>query len=190
MSSDHQPPDSVTPARTIAGVQLTYDDLLDGARAHFRAAIRRRRVLVIVALMVAAAFAFGTWVIPSGDPDPTTGIVSGVVVLAYLCGLAGLLYLVSVPRGVRKVWRQNKVLHETMEVSWEGGRYRVSGENVNSDMPWSYYLGWRETPTIVQLYYSPANYQILPKRHLDAAQQGDLRRTLAEAGVEEKRGPV
>lgn len=172
---------------TITGIRLTEDDLLEGATRQYAAGIMRPRVLLFATLLAIGGFAFGAYILPARAPDFRLGLLGSLAVLAYFYGVLGMIYLVA-RRGVRRQWRENKLVQQTIDVAWNAKSYKVQGESANSDLPWSYYKGWRETPNLFLLYYSPVNYQILPKRYLSAQEQSDFRETVAAGGVTERKG--
>lgn len=187
VSAKHASMTAQTDQPQVSGIELTQDDLLEGATRQYAAAIMRRRVVAFAILVALGGFAFGAYVVPARGSNLGIGLIVMAGALAYFYGLMGVIYLV-VRRGIRRQWRENQLLHETVDVAWSGHGYKVVGENVRSDMPWSYYRGWRETRNLFLLYFSPVNYQILPKRYLSAEQEADLRRNLAAGGVRERKG--
>jgi hypothetical protein len=123
-----------------------------GARLHLARAMRDRRTRLRLALL---------W------------LVATIVIFAF--GLP----LVLAPLVIRQRFRREALLREPVVAHWDEAAYRAHQAGVESRVAWGTYVAWDESPDLFVLFLSDYNFQLLPKRALDAAQIDDLRTLLA-----------
>ncbi|UNK41586.1 YcxB family protein [Luteimonas sp. S4-F44] len=154
-----------------------------GARVHLLRAMRDRRtrlrlmLLWLVATLVVSGIALilGTpWSELAGDL-PWIALVAAATILGFAFGLPLLL----APLLVRQRFRREPLLREPVIAHWDEAAYRARQGGVESRVAWGTYVAWQESPDLFVLFLSDYNFQLLPKRALDAAQVDDLRMLLA-----------
>lgn len=96
-----------------------------------------------------------------GFDEVAAGMIGGV-----LGGVIGywILRTLIFPWKARKIFDQQKSLHESGEFSWSEEGLSVKAETASSLTPWNNYSRWRENNDVFNLYHSDAIFQIFPKR--------------------------
>ncbi len=126
--------------------------------------IRRRNYLLLVSMLVPA------------------GVVAlylnlGVLGSSILGGLVGgfvgywLQRLLYIPWRARRVYLQQKSLHDAFEIEWSDAGLSYRSKSGFSVTPWKNYLRWRENEVVFNLYHSDVLYQVFPKRALTSASE-------------------
>ncbi|OWJ63840.1 YcxB family protein [Inquilinus limosus] len=165
--------------------QFTEDDLIAAARLHVWTALTSRKaLLLLVVVVIGAGLIVSTLLSGSGRPD-----LQGVVATAVVGVPAALaiLHYMSLPQNARRMYRQQKSLHETLAVEWSEDGMSWDGQTGYTRIPWNHYVKWCEDHRLLLLYHSDRLHQMLPKRVLPPAGIDSIRSSLVKAGVPEFR---
>jgi YcxB-like protein len=142
------------------------------------------------------------WFVPIGalagvtialfDSKPTPGgaVLFGVALLLWLCGLVlvfyGFMRFFWLPRFAKRVFAQQKELHENTEISWGPDGFTAANSTGRTTLPWADFHGWKRGKTMLLLYRSEAMFNFLPLAEPAYARAADeMIRHLRAAGVEE-----
>jgi hypothetical protein len=159
-------------------VRLDYvaDDYVAAMKLHGRWPMRR--LLVGVGVGIAAAVAL--IVLPSAWPAvAAAGVLGGVIGWLICYALSWLFYL---PWKARRMFGQQKSLHETYELAWDDEGLSMRGRLGQGRTPWNDYLKKKENERIVLLYQSDLLFQMLPRRAFTAVQMQALQPYLERIG--------
>jgi len=143
--------------------------------------VRRFRMisaLFLAALSVAAATAACARLI---DTDWTIFVL---IALGWMLWLA-ILYRTKMgfPRTWRKIYNQQRSLHEPRELSWSADGFRLDSPSSHRTARWRELVGWKEDGETLLFLYSDVVIDILPKRQFRDEEVADLRDRLAAAAV-------
>ncbi|ASR42271.1 hypothetical protein BEN78_01465 [Xanthomonas citri pv. mangiferaeindicae] len=154
-----------------------------GARVQLLRAMRDRRtrwrltLLWLVGTLVVSGLAriLGIpWSELAGDL-PWIALVAAATILGFAFGLPLLL----APLAVRQRFGREALVREPVVAHWDEAGYRARQGGVESRVAWGSYVAWQESPDLFVLFLTDNNFQLIPKRALDAAQVEDLRMRLA-----------
>ncbi len=134
------------------------DDYVSALGLHATWSLRRWLVHVALAF-VAAVVLFVSF---PGWPAILAGGVLGGAVGSLVCyGLSRTFYL---PWKARRMFAQQKSLHDGYELTWDEDGLSIRGRRGQGATPWSEYLRKKENERLVLLYQSDVLFQMLPKR--------------------------
>jgi hypothetical protein len=68
-----------------------------------------------------------------------------------------------IPWRARRLYRQHKGLHETIEFSWNPEAVSLRAASGASSTPWSHYRRCREGNSVFLLYLTDSMYHVIPK---------------------------
>lgn len=159
-------------------VRLDYvaDDYVAAMKLHGRWPVRRLLIGVGIGLAAAAAL----FVLPRAWPAvAVAGVLGGVIGWLICYALSWLFYL---PWKARRLFVQQKSLHETYELAWDDEGLSMCGRLGQGRTPWDAYLKKKENEAIVLLYQSDLLFQMLPLRAFTAAQRQSLQPYLERVG--------
>ncbi len=110
-------------------------------------------LLVVVAVLGFFAFQLNHGVLAAGLWGGCVGGIVGHWIQRIYC----------IHIGAKKIYKQQKTLHEAFTCSWSDDCLLVSGGSSSSKTPWHNYMRWRENDSVFLLYHSDALFQIIPK---------------------------
>ncbi|KLJ00371.1 YcxB family protein [Luteimonas sp. FCS-9] len=154
-----------------------------GARVHLLRAMRDRRTrLRLTLLWLAATLVATAFLVLRDVPWPEVlghlpWLALGVA--AAVLGFAFGLPLVLTPLVVRQRFRREALLREPVVAQWDEAAYRARQGGVESQVAWRTYVACQESRDLFVFFLSDYNFQLVPKRALDAAQVDDLRTLMA-----------
>lgn len=155
----------MTPVRLI----LTQEDYVDALELHARWSTRRLLTCLAVA---AAAIAAGLAVLPAWPVVIFGGVAGGVLGLLVCRALSRWFFL---PRLGRRVYMQQKSLHECHDLEWSEEGLSMRNARAHAVTPWDAYLRKKEDDKLVILYQSDLLFQMLPWHALSAEERQSLR---------------
>lgn len=168
-----------------ASFNLTELDLRRANRLNALASLREPKTLRALALL------WGVSLLPAaGFFLTTTGataelrdgmLLFALAVTAVIAFVAVGVPLLVGPSVIRRRFREEKLLRQPVSVSWDEQVFEAEQPGVQNRLAWRDYLRFREDEHVFLLMLSSANFQILPKRALSAAQIEDLRQELSRA---------
>lgn len=167
---------------------LTLEDYIGANRLHWRASYKRPRTYrtwLWVMLFYGVLFlAIGQSFRPHDIAVAAIVAVAGGIGAMIVCGLIGLLAL---PGRSRRLFAQQKTLHQEQRVSIEEDVIRFEGANFHLTHPWSDFPRWNESSRFILLYISDNAFHILPARALTVDARASTRQALEKAGVRKDR---
>lgn len=122
---------------------------------------------LFVVLLAVIAFVLGVRDIARGKGDIWD--VIGLPAIAY----PPLWYFVFLPRRIRKLYKQQRALHETHDVTFDEAGIATTYAFAKGVMPWSHVHKWRESEDLFLVYHSDAMFSIFPKRDFLPASDAD-----------------
>lgn len=149
-------------------MQLQDGDYLAALRLHAR---WTRRRWIITALVMLAAAVVGWASFPHWPAVAAGAVVGGIIGSVVWRGVAWWWYL---PRLARRVFAQQRILHESMEVAWSEAGLSMRQPQASSITSWANYLRRRQDERVLLLYHSEVLFQMLPRRAFDAIQWQQL----------------
>lgn len=167
-------------------IQLTESDYLDAQALHMKSS--RRRAMLFWSVILGFALA-GIWVLIYGRGSLSNPQLAGVLGGTIGGVVGGILTTLAVrhlylPRGYRRVFRQQKSLQLPFHLSWSDDGFVSENEQGSLKTRWSDIVNWKENEQLFVLYVSDLMFHILPKRafpdeHTISAFRGRLARTTA-----------
>ncbi|MFC4822086.1 YcxB family protein [Dokdonella ginsengisoli] len=159
-------------------VRLDYvaDDYVAAMKLHGRWSTRRLLVSVGTGAVAAIALFF---LPPAWPAVAAAGVLGGAIGMLVCYALSWLFYL---PWKARRMFGQQKSLHETYELAWDDEGMSIRGRLGQGTTPWDSYLKKKENERIVLLYQSDLLFQMLPRRAFTAVQMQALQPYLERVG--------
>ena len=143
---------------------LNADDYVAAQRLHLRQWRKRQR-------MILGVFAAIGIIVMTIGPFLLGAILFGAGAGGFFGEL--LLYTRSWPRAWRKLFAQQKALHESFRYGWDETGLHISTPLSHALRPWPYYLKHIEDEEILLLYHSDAMFELIPKRWPEHARLPD-----------------
>ncbi len=158
--------------------QLTWQDYMHAQHLHTRR-VWWQQVIWYVAIAALAA-GFLSAIVPDVRANGMTVVwdyiwLPIVVVIALL-----LFYYVFLPRSVRQLYEQKKELSAPFEYEATPDSLTISNQFGRSQRPWADFIRWKEDKNFILLYFSEAQFVIVPKRLCTPQQLEELRARLGE----------
>ncbi|WP_343313882.1 YcxB family protein [Brucella sp. BE17] len=163
---------------SVGPIQLTAEDLANAARLNLRQAIFARKFLfrfvaiILVAGLISCIFYYHA--IARTLPLGVVFMIGAVGTATFVLTLSGLTYL-SASRQTRKIFKQQKNLHQPYTLNWNDSRLELTSEVGNARFSWNDFLKIREDSQNILLYESENLYRLIPKRFLTEDQIISLR---------------
>jgi hypothetical protein len=88
-----------------------------------------------------------------------------------------------IPWRARRVFRQQKTLHRTCELSWDSNGLHAKDGNGEYRHLWSDFVRWREGERLIVLNLSDAMFLMVPKRAFTEEKTLDAFRELVRSHV-------
>ncbi|WP_447727904.1 YcxB family protein [Sphingomonas koreensis] len=163
---------------------LTADDYVAAMRLHMTRAFYRNKLIklaVIMGLLYAALvfFILGQWTWLYVGIAVAAGTIAATVIML---GIAAANHLL-LPRRSRRIYTQQKSLHDEFEFSWDEAGFDLSTQSARSRHPWADFRHWAEGPDGIIVYQSDALFNMLPKRAFSEDTLADIRERLRQAEV-------
>lgn len=166
-----------------AVVTLNELDLRRAGRLHVWSSIRDPRVVIRIALLWAGAMvALVVFLGLAGMPWPELHAalpVFALVMAGVTFGFAFVFPLLIGPLVIHRRFRQDKLLRQAAEVSWNEDTYEVIQPGAHNRFAWTDYSKWRDGRHTFMFFRSDYTYQVLPKRVLTQEQIDDISRILS-----------
>ena len=168
---------------------LTADDYVAATRLHMTRAFYRNKLIKLTLVMgllyaVLAFVVMGEWTWPYAAVAAGLGSVAAVIV--------GLGIAVSnhilIARRSRRIFAQQKSLHDEFEFSWDETGFDLSTQSARSRHDWADFRQWAEGADGIILYQSDALFNMLPKRAFSEDALTDIRERLGQAAVRQLTG--
>jgi hypothetical protein len=164
----------LTDARVIeANGLLSATDLAAAWRLH-GAKANRNFLMIDLALVVVGLCGWAWWQTDLGMM--LTAI--GVVCLGLHLASSRLLL-----RRARRLFAQQKSLHGTKHYHFDAEGVQIRDDTGHAMRPWSYYRRWQEDHDVFVLYQSDLIMELMPKRWLAGADDGDALRERLRACI-------
>lgn len=168
---------------------LTADDYAAANRLHLTRAFYRNKLLRLAAIMglLYAALIFfilGQWTWLYAAIAAGSGAVAAAIIMLCIAATNHIL----IPRRARRVYAQQKSLHDEFEFSWDEAGFDLSTHSARSRHLWADFRHWAEGPDGFILYQSDALFNMLPKRAFSEEALADIRGRLNQAGVRQLKG--
>jgi hypothetical protein len=161
-------------------MQITFElreqDFVEAYKTHCsRGPSSKWRKAIWFVFLVVFLGAFILWAIARNTTDISNYVVLAVLAVGWFVVIRWFQH-----RSMRKQFRDQPGAHGPRTVTFdaEGAHWRWDGGS--SDVAWKNYMRWLEGEKQVLIYNSPANFSMLPKRALDAAQLSELREMLEQ----------
>ncbi len=150
-------------------VQLTVEDYIHARRL----SMRPRRWLRIVGYVVLALFTvFIVWVgyegFVLGKPQKDFWMIIGLV--AYLL----VIYYVLIPWRTKRIFRQQKTLHQPIELEFTDTHFFGSSPHGTFKMGWSDFHKWKKDDHSILVYQSAALMHMIPIRAFQSSADIEL----------------
>lgn len=170
---------TLPPGHPFVRFTLTAEDYANALRLHMRRywATRWGPKLFMLVVFVGAILAMVLTEFHEGWTSAAIGGMIGAVIVPLLA------YYVFIPRQARKVYAQQKTLHQPVEASWDETGYTASTETVSSVVVWTDYYGWSLDDKMVLFMQSQALFQMLPRHALTDVQLADLTDAVERSGL-------
>ncbi|WP_332712431.1 YcxB family protein [Pelagibacterium mangrovi] len=170
---------TLPPGHPFVRFTLTAEDYANALRLHMRRywVTRWGPKLFMLVVFVGAILAM----VLTGFDELWTSMAIGGMIGAVILPL--LAYFVFLPRQARKVYAQQKTLHQPVEASWDEAGYTASTETVTSVVVWTDYYGWSLDDRMVLFMQSQVLFQMLPRQALTDAQLADLIEAVERSGL-------
>lgn len=169
---------SLPPDHPFTRFTLTAEDYANALRLHMRRYWATRwtpKLTVLVIFLIAIA------ILVTSSSDLWTFAAIAVMISAAAAPVAR--YFFDLPRQARKVYAQQKTLHQPIDASWTPDAYVTTAEDAASTIGWGEYYGWSADEKVVLLMQSQALFQMLPRRALSESQMSDLLATIQSSGL-------
>lgn len=168
---------------------LTADDYVAATRLHMTRAFYRNKLakLTLIMGLIYAVLAFvvmGEWSWPYAAVAAGLGAVAAVIVALGIAATNSIM----VARRSRRIYAQQKSLHDEFEFAWDETGFDLSTQSARSRHNWADFRHWAEGPDGIILYQSDALFNMLPKRAFSEDALADIREGLRQAKVRQLAG--
>lgn len=164
---------------------LTADDYVEATRLYAARTSRHGPWIVVgVIWLIYAGLAFliiDEWDWRSGAASAALGAAVAALVLM-------LLYRFTIPRRSRRIFAQQKSLHDEIEAKWDEAALDLATSSARSRHRWADFLKWTEGQNVILLYQSDAVFNMLPKRAFSPEALTEIRENLMREKVRQLTG--
>lgn len=157
---------------------LTADDFLSAQKLHIRRHFLKLPMLFVYAVCL-IFLAVGLFF-----PPASSGL--RILVLGFPLAMGGFIlfnHFVMLPYRTRKIFSQQKTLHEPVDAQWDEEGYAAASGNVSGLIKWTQYHRLDFNELIILLYQSDTLFQMLPRRALTQNQFDDFIALAKTAGL-------
>lgn len=163
---------------------LTADDYVAAARLHITRAFYRNKLIKLALIMgllyaVLAFAVMGQWTWRHAAGAAGLGAIAAVIIAL---GIAATNHIM-VARRSRRIYAQQKSLHNEFEFSWDETGFDLAAQSARSRHNWADFRQWAEGPDGIILYQNDALFNMLPKRAFSEEALADIRERLDRAKV-------
>lgn len=165
--------------------QITADDLVHAYRLHLWRRYNGKYLLKsfsIVAIVYVVLLVGGVQV-ASGHFPEWRHVWMAVGIAAIVSIGVPLLNHLVLPRMARKIYDQQRTLHQLHTVIFHGDRFVVETPTSRDEIRYADLIHWSEDRRMILLYQSLAMFRVVPKCGLDEGQLAFLHRLLLHNGV-------
>ncbi len=154
-----------------AGFQPSEDDLLAAKRLHFRQSLKSRRVLVAFLVVSAGCAAVGVGVVWERDRAAALsagvgGLIGGMLFFALLLFAS----YVALSRRARRIYAQQKTLHEPIVVEWNDEGIAFTSSRGFGRYRWADFIRIVQDRDMFVFLHNEELMNFLPKRALSPEQ--------------------
>ncbi|AYQ42184.1 hypothetical protein BLA9940_00381 [Burkholderia aenigmatica] len=165
--------------------QLTEEDLVHAYRLNLRRKYNWKYLLTTFAIMVIAYIVifFGGFRVVTGAWLEWRNVwwIAGIAAVVSI-GVP-LLYHLMLGRVARKIYSQQKTLHQPHTVIWRSECFIVESPTSHEEFRFADLIHWSEDRDAILLYQSALMFRLIPKRVLAEPQVAILHQTLLQNGV-------
>lgn len=151
------------------------DDLVAANRAYFRSSLRTRRMLKSYLL---GGLVFGVIAVGLDWQEPVkakvTTLVDGVLFWTLLLSLILAFNYALLPRRVRRIFVQQKALHDEVAIHWTDESISFESGRGSSRFVWSDFIRIADNKAAIVMLQSDALFNFIPKRALSADQVASI----------------
>ncbi|MEM8695122.1 MAG: YcxB family protein [Pseudomonadota bacterium] len=163
---------------------LTERDAVDATKLFYRRQMfgRSKPMVFLIVVIIAAV----TVLVGLGEADRVLDnsllqILISVIILVVI--VIAIFYLFFVAPMARKNYRQTKLLHGEVEISWTPEAITFAGDWGSTIIAWGDYHKWAENERLFVLFQSDALFNILRKDALGPEASLEIRQLLERASV-------
>lgn len=170
---------TILPSHPFIRFTITARDYADALRLHTRRSWATRWELKLFLL---AVYALGILaMVLSGFDALLTSIAIGGMLAAP--AVPAFTYFVYIPRLARRVYAQQKSMHQPVEASWTDESYTASSGTTSGTVAWTDYYGWSVDDRMVLFMQSQLLFQMVPRHGLTREQTDDLIAHVERSGL-------
>ncbi len=162
-----------TPVDVIGAYRLFYISSLRSGRT--------LRGLLIPAVVCAAVYGFLVWYLCGCISEVPLACLAG---FAFWSGGVGIVLLgnyLHVPRRARRIYAQQKALHDVMVITWDDNEITLTSTRGVGSYNWSDFLKARRNEQALLLFQSDAAFNFIPMRVLTTEQADGIMASFARA---------
>ena len=165
--------------------QITADDLVHAYRLNLwrryngKALLKSFATLAIVYVVLLVG---GVRVASGHFPEWRHVWMAAGIAAVVAIGVPVLNHLIM-PRAGRKIYDQQRALHQRYTVIFEGDRFVVETPTSRDEIHYADLIHWSEDRQMILLYQSAVMFRVVPKRVLDDGQLAFLHQALLRNGV-------
>ncbi|OED15186.1 hypothetical protein A9Z05_15005 [Burkholderia sp. A2] len=170
---------------TEAVFQITADDLVHAYRLHLWRRYNWKYLLksfAIVTIVYVVLLVGGLRLASGHFPEWRYVWMAGGIAAVAAIGVPVLNHLI-LPRAGRKIYDQQRTLHQVHTVIFQRDRFIVETPTSRDDIHYADLIHWSEDRQMILLYQSSVMFRVVPKRVLDDGQVAFLHRVLLQNGV-------
>jgi hypothetical protein len=162
--------------------RLTADDYIDAQRLNLRPGKRLRIFLycVLPPIGLGSAFILYDWIrgAPLIKHDSLIGLLVPFITFVVL-----LRWYVLLPSYTRRVFKQQKTLHDKIVFDFNTEGMRAEALHGASHVPWSHFHKWKANGRVLVLFQSDLLMNLVPLRALSDSASREALLALVENGV-------
>ncbi|MET3212744.1 UNVERIFIED_ORG: hypothetical protein ABIC48_000487 [Burkholderia territorii] len=170
---------------TEAVFQITADDLVHAYRLHLWRRYNAKYLLksfAIVTIVYVVLLVGGLRLASGHFPEWRYVWMAAGIAAVVAIGVPVLNHLI-LPRAGRKIYDQQRTLHQVHTVIFQRDRFIVETPTSRDDIHYADLIHWSEDRQMILLYQSSVMFRVVPKRVLDDGQVAFLHRVLLQNGV-------
>ena len=161
-------------------VQITEQDFMNAQRLHMRPGKISRMSRYILGIILVPSLLF------LAVADAYHAQLPALVALGVIA-LVIILFLVILPRRLRRFYREQKTLKYPFTIELNEDGVFSEGENGNGRIKWDNFYAWKMDSKTVLLYQARNFFNVIPCRFLTTAQNGGEAIDLIERKLPKKR---
>ncbi|AOK37035.1 YcxB family protein [Burkholderia cenocepacia] len=165
--------------------QVTVDDLVHAYRRNLWRRYNGKYLLKsfsIVAIAYVVLLVAGVRIASGNLPEWRYVWMAAGIAAVVAIGVPFLNHLV-LPRAARKIYDQQRTLHQFHTVVFQGDRFVVETPTSRDEIRYADLIHFSEDRQLILLYQSLVMFRVVPKRVLDEEQAAFLHRMLLQNGV-------